>query len=462
MDEPQGSVPPSTEGFTVTGSIPSPPGEFVPAPPVFGPVKAFERVSSVDVLRGAAVLGILVMNIQAFGNVWPSYTNPLAGGGSGPVEIGTWWVAHLFFDMKFMTIFSMLFGAGLALMAERAEARGSNFGGFYYRRLFWLLVIGAVHAYLIWYGDILFWYAVCGVFIYPARRLRPVTLLIVGSILLLVVVPLTLGFGMFVVPEIKTAAAEAIAARDAGQELTEEQTDAIATWEDFHPSEEKIQKEIEAYSSSSWIGQVAFRAPMVVGFQIFGLLLFGWRIVGLMLIGVALMKLGVFAARRSTLFYALCIAIGYGVGLTIVWLGGRAMVEAQWDTLFMKQGGMFPNYFGSLGVSMGHVGVIMLFCKSGALRWLIDRLEAVGRMALTSYLTHSLVCTTLFYGWGFGLFATLSRFELMGVVLSIYIAQLIVSPIWLRRFRFGPGEWLWRSLTYGAAQPMRQTPAGGD
>ena len=454
MDEPQEPPPSSTTGF-----IPAPPS-FVPAPS-FGPVKAFERVSSVDVLRGAAVLGILVMNIQAFGNVWPSYTNPLAAGGTGPLDIGTWWVAHLFFELKFMTIFSMLFGAGLALMAERAEARGSRFGGFYYRRLFWLLVLGAVHAYLIWFGDILFWYAACGAFIYPLRRARPAILLVVGTLLLLVVVPLTLGFGKFVVPKIKTAATEAIAARDAGQELTAEQTEAIATWEQFHPGEEQIQEELDVYRDSSWIRQVAFRAPMVAQIQIFGLVFFGWRIVGQMLIGVGLMKLGVFAARRSTRFYLLCILIGYGVGLTIVWLGARAMVAAQWETLFMKQGGLLPNYFGSLGVSMGHVGVIMLLCKTGALRWLTDRLAAVGRMALTSYLTHSLVCTTLFYGWGFGLFGSLSRFELMGVVLAIFIVQLMVSPLWLRRFRFGPAEWLWRSLTYGAPQPMSAAaPAG--
>jgi uncharacterized protein len=441
------------------GSPPPPAAEPVLPPPAFGPVKAFERLTSVDVLRGAAVLGILVMNIQAFGNVWPSYSNPLVAGMEGPLDMGTWWVAHLFFDMKFMTIFSMLFGAGLALMAERAEAKGSRFGSFYYRRLFWLLAIGAAHAYLIWYGDILFWYAVCGFFIYPMRRLRPATLLVVGSLLLLVVVPLMLGFGKFVVPKIKSAAVEAIAARDAGEELTEEQTEAIATWDEFHPTEEKIQEEVEVYSGSSWLRQVAFRAPMVIGFQIFGLAIFGWRIVGLMVIGVALMKLGVFAARRSTLFYLLCVVIGYGVGLTIVWLGGRQLVAHQWETLFMKQGGMLPNYFVSLGVAMGHVGVVMLLCKSGALPWLTGRLEAVGRMAFTSYLTHSLVCTTLFYGWGFGLFGTLSRFELMGVVLAIFIAQLVVSPLWLLRFRFGPAEWLWRSLTYGKPQPMR---AGAD
>lgn len=454
MDEPQAIVPQPATAFEPAEPIPPP-----PPPRVFEPVKAFERVASVDVLRGAAVLGILVMNIQAFGDVWPSYTNPLVSGGTGPLEMGTWWVAHLLFELKFMTIFSMLFGAGLALMAERAEAKGSRFAGFYYRRLFWLLVIGAVHAYLIWYGDILFWYAVCGMAIYPMRRLRPATLLIVGSLLLLVVVPLVLGFGTFVVPKIKAAAAEAIAARDAGSELTQEQTDAIATWEDFHPSEKKIQEEVAVYQGSSWLRQVAFRAPMVVGFQIFGLVFFGWRIVGLMVIGVALMKLGVFSAARSSRFYALCVVLGYGIGLPIVWLGARAMVEAQWDTLFMKQSGLLPNYFGSLGVAMGHVGVIMLLCKTGTLRWLTSRLEAVGRMAFTSYLTHSIVCTTLFYGWGFGLFQKLSRFELMGVVLAIFIAQLIVSPIWLRHFRFGPAEWLWRSLTYGAPQPMRAAAA---
>jgi uncharacterized protein len=116
---------------------------------------------------------------------------------------------------------------------------------------------------------------------------------------------------------------------------------------------------------------------------------------------------------------------------------------------------MLYNAFGSIIVALGHVGAVMLIVQSGAMEWLMRRLAAVGRMALTNYLTHSLVCTTLFYGYGFGLYGTINRTGLAAIVLAIWTFQLIVSPIWLRYFRFGPAEWLWRSLTYWRIQPMR-------
>lgn len=106
-------------------------------------------------------------------------------------------------------------------------------------------------------------------------------------------------------------------------------------------------------------------------------------------------------------------------------------------------------------VALGHVGLLMLIVQSGALRWLTRRLAAVGRMALSNYLTHSIVCTTLFYGYGFGLYGTINRTGLAAIVLTIWIVQLLISPIWLAHFRFGPAEWVWRSLTYWRLQPMR-------
>ncbi len=117
-------------------------------------------------------------------------------------------------------------------------------------------------------------------------------------------------------------------------------------------------------------------------------------------------------------------------------------------------GGIFYNAFGSLVVALGHVGMLMLVVQSGLIAWLTTRLAAVGRMALSNYLTHSLVCTTLFYGYGFGLFGHINRTGLAGIVLFIWIFQLVVSPIWLKHFRFGPAEWLWRSLTYWRIQPI--------
>ena len=158
------------------------------------PVTAAERFFAVDVLRGFALLGILAMNIVGFG--WPAvaYSDPFRGGGFEGFDRGVWFGNHLVFEGKMMTIFSMLFGAGLVLMDQRAEKRGAKIRGIYYRRVLWLLVIGLVHSYLIWWGDILVLYAECGLILYLFRNLRPWTLIVLGLLTLSIVVPLVLGF----------------------------------------------------------------------------------------------------------------------------------------------------------------------------------------------------------------------------------------------------------------------------
>jgi uncharacterized protein len=423
--------------------------------PAAAPVAPAQRIEAVDILRGFALMGILSMNIYAFALPFPAYSNPLKDGGSGPLDMGTWWFTHLFSEMKFMSIFSMLFGAGLALMLERAEARGGKFGKIYYRRILWLLLFGLLHGYLMWFGDILYWYAVCGVILYPFRRLRPRSLLPIGAILLCVVVPLGLAFGYGVIPMMQAAAVEAQQLADAGEELTEEQQAAIDGWRNFNPDEQTLVDEIEAYRGG-YAGQVVYRAPLVLMFQTVFMLFFGfWRIGGLMLIGMGLLKLGVFSAQRSTRFYVLCCAIGYGVGLPVTFFGARALLAVDFDVMFLNQGGMFPNYFGSIFVAFGHIGLVMLVIRAGLLSWLTRRLAAAGRMALTNYLMQTVICTAIFYGWGLGLFGSLDRFAMMGVVLAVWAFQLTISPPWLERFRFGPAEWLWRSLTYFKRQPMR-------
>ena len=157
------------------------------------PVSAAERFTSVDVLRGFALLGILAMNIVGFAWPGPAYGNPLRGAGFEGTDRAIWFFNHLVFEAKMMTIFSMLFGAGLVLMGERAAARGASLRGVYYRRVLWLLVIGAIHAYLIWDGDVLFLYAECGLVLYLFRNKTPRTLIILGVVLMMLIVPLVLG-----------------------------------------------------------------------------------------------------------------------------------------------------------------------------------------------------------------------------------------------------------------------------
>ena len=198
-------------------------------PVAAGPVAGDERIASLDVLRGVAVLGILVMNIYAFAMPFPAYTNPYVMGGTDPLNLGVWIVTHVLFDQKFMTIFSMLFGAGIVLMAERATARGRAFGGMFFRRQIWLLLIGALHAYLIWFGDILFFYALIGMLAFLFRKHSPRTLIVTACVLLCVP-PLINYASSFYMENLMSDAAEIEARADTGVDLSAEEQATLDEW----------------------------------------------------------------------------------------------------------------------------------------------------------------------------------------------------------------------------------------
>jgi uncharacterized protein len=427
------------------------------------PVSANERVAAVDVLRGFALLGILAMNIVGFS--WPgaAYDNPTRGGGFTGFDRVIWIFNHLFFDMKMMTLFSMLFGAGLVLMNERSDQRGLSLRGVYYRRCLWLLAIGLIHSYLIWWGDILVLYAECGLIIYLFRNWRPRTLIPVGVVCLVVIVPIVLGAAAGF-DFLERTAKKAEAAQTAGTQPTRFQAwiyhdvwipKILPKIDPNAPKKkENFEKSITIHRSG-YVGIVKDRAKDLFKEQTIGFILAGfWLAGGRMLIGMGLMKLDVFSGRRSRRFYIGLAIVGYGIGLTLVAYDTYETIRTNFDFRFQLHGGVFLNFFGSVLVALGHVGALMLIFKAGKLTWLTSRLAAVGRMALTNYLTHSIVCTTLFYGYGFGAFGHINRTGLAGIVLVIWIIQMLISPIWLDRFRFGPAEWLWRSLTYWKLQPM--------
>jgi uncharacterized protein len=426
------------------------------------PVSSTERYFTVDVLRGFALLGILAMNITLFGWPWSAYSNPLRSGGSS-LDKGVWFFNHLIFEDKMMSIFSMLFGAGLVLMDQRAEARGARIRGVYYRRVLVLLAIGLVHSYLIWVGDILVLYAQCGLLLYFFRNLRPPTLIMCGILALLVMVPIFLGLASMG-DSMKAVAKKVEAQKKAGEKPDPRDEKTAETWNKglskyMAPTLEQDEKawdeEMKAYRGN-YRGIVKFRAGLLIILQTFGTFMFGmlFMAIGRMLIGMGLMKLGVFSGERSRGFYIGMVMIGYGIGLPLMVFDALELMRHQFSRDYAMHGGKFYNSYGSIVVALGHVGMLILIVKSGALAWLTRRLAAVGRMALSNYLTHSIVCSTLFYGYGFGLYGHVPRIGLAGIVLTIWIAQLLISPIWLKHFRFGPAEWLWRSLTYGHPQPM--------
>ncbi len=425
------------------------------------PVAASERIASIDVLRGFALLGILVINIMVFALPMMNIFNPLIAGGFKGSDFGFWWVSHVFFLQKFMTIFSMLFGAGIVLMSERAESRGRSPRGSFYRRQLWLLAVGLLHGYLLWTGDILYSYAVCGMVVYPFRRRPARFLVILGLLVIMVGVPMSYGTGIFF-GKLRSEVAEIREVDEGGGEKSPEQERRMQMWEgmrsSFEPTPREVRDEVEIYRDG-YAGIVKHRAPLLVMMQTMHLVFFTlWRIAGLMLLGMGLMKLGIFSARRSRRFYLIGMLAGYGIGLPVVMTGAQRLITQRFDFVYAFKFGQQYNYIGSLFVSFAHICLVMLVCHCGILRWLRNRLAAVGRMALTNYLVHTALFTTVFFGYGLGLFARFSRVHLTWFVLAMWVVQLLYSPLWLRRFRFGPCEWLWRSLTYRKRQPMRVNP----
>jgi len=427
------------------------------APVSPGPVSGAQRIASLDVLRGVAILGILVMNIYAFAMPFAAYSNPMVMGGTDTLNMGTWFFTHIFFDQKFLSIFAVLFGAGIILMTRRAEERGAKSGRIFYRRQFFMILLGLLHGFLIWVGDILFMYALIGMLAYLFRKRSVRTLIIVACLLLPVSGILSLGFGA----QMETMAAEAaeiVALQDAGEEVTDKQEKMLAQWQASRsfmmPSDEELQENV-AIHKGGYAGIVKNRAPLYLAMSVSATLLLGlWRVLALMLLGMVLMKTGVLSAARSASFYRGMMLTCYGIGLPLTAYSAIDLNAHAFDPLYAFAYGWVPNYVGSLVVALGHIGLVMLLISTGFVQGLLQRFAAVGRLALTNYLMHSVILTTVFYGYGLGLYGEIERFWQMGFVLALIALQLVLSPWWLARYRFGPVEWLWRSLTYWQAQPM--------
>jgi uncharacterized protein len=419
------------------------------------PVPGKERIALLDALRGFALLGILPMNIPFFAYYSYAFFNPSMDGGFEGADFLAWLSGHLFFEFKMMTIFSALFGAGIVVFTTRAIQKTGRCAGVFYRRLGWLLLFGLIHAYVIWEGDILVTYAVCGALAFLFRTMRVKPLLILGAAFFVVAPILNFGFALLL--DLMRDAALAV---DAGT-AQEWQEGFAEGWREtersFVPTQEMLDEQRAAFEGG-YFDLLPHRATQAAMFQFFMLPIWGlWRVTGVMLLGMAALKSGVFTGARSARFYLGMMAIGYLIGLPMIGVGATMLLRSGFDIVTWYHPASHFNYFGSLLVAAGHVSLVALVVKAGALQRLIAGLSAVGQMAFTNYIAQSVICALLFYGYGFGLWGEVSRTGLWGIVAAIWIAQLLWSPWWLARFRFGPLEWLWRSLTYWKLQPMRRT-----
>ena len=398
------------------------------------PTRLQGRIRSLDLLRGFALLGILIMNIQSFSMVGAAYFNPTAFGDLTGSNGWVYILSHLLADQKFMTLFTILFGAGIVLMTSRAEARGVSSAGLHYRRTVILLGFGLLHAYLLWAGDVLVSYALCSLVVFPLRKLSPKTLLTLGlgSVLIGSVIFLFIGLSLGYIPP-------------------EDQAEMMDNWK---PSAERVQEEVTVYRSG-WLKQMEKRVDTALGIQTKVFLMWGlWRAGGLMLVGMALFKWGVLTAARSNRFYFGLAAAGLTLGWTLSSYGLVHNFSRNWSLDCQFIGSQY-NYWGSILVGLGYLSLVMLISRSQVGGRLLQSVSAVGRTALSNYLLQTVLCTTLFYGHGFGLFGSVERTAQVAIVLAVWIVQLIASSWWVKRFRYGPTEWVWRSLTYGQFQPIR-------
>lgn len=395
------------------------------------------RIVSMDAVRGLALLGILMMNIVAFAYPRVVYDNPFALGELDALNTWQWLLSEVFFAEKFYALFATLFGTGIAMMAERESdpviAKNSH-----YRRMFWLLMIGLLHAYGLWWGDILVTYAIGGMLVYQCRHWTVRRQLWVGLLLqgILMFMLLLMYWSWDAMPE----------------------ADRLAAQLDISPPISALQQEIAAYQGDWW-QRAIYRVDSTLDFHVGAIIAVEFRMCGLMLMGMALFKSGVLTAQRPARFYALNGVTGILLGTLICSTGAallyrNGVVLPEFMTIYR-----FPNYWGALFMAWGYLCSLIWLVKAGERRWqirIVARLAMVGRMALTNYLLQTVICCGIFYGWGFGLFGELDRVALTGIVVSIWLIQLYWSGWWLSRFQMGPMERIWRNLTQRCWQPVLQ------
>jgi uncharacterized protein len=415
------------------------------------PVAARVRIQSVDVLRGVAVLGILLINIVGLGMPDPAYFDPSGFGGSTGWNLRVFFINSVLFEGTMRGIFSMLFGAGVILFLSRKEEKGGGLelADLWYRRLILLVLFGIIHAYLfVWPGDILFSYGIIGLLLFPFRKSLPRNMILfAGGIMLLGVV---FNQGDLVKSRRQQKHYfEALEMFNRGDSVPYPVLMDYYGWiEKYAVMKPGLEKKANRVKNmqDGYISAVKEMAKDSYFFESE----YHYRhnyldILSMMLLGMAFLKIRIFHAEKSYRFYGFMVLFGYGLGIPV----------NIWETLtYIRQDFSLITYYellrtydlGRVPTMIGHVGLVMIFCKSGLLRPLLNALSGVGRMALTHYLMQTLLANIVFIG--FAQYGKWQRYELYYLVLGIWIFQIVFSLVWLRYFRFGPLEWIWRSLTY--------------
>lgn len=429
-------------------------------PETFKPTSNTQRISSMDTIRGIALLGILLMNITGFG-LYKAYFDATNNGGATGWNLNVWWMNMLFFEGTMRGMFSMLFGAGILLFTSRSieSNQGIAVTDLFFRRLMWMVLFGVIHCYLLlWDGEILYAYGIVGMFAFSFRHLSPKKLILGLALMLAFDTALTVK-EYYSTNELYSTSIAANLKKTKGDSLTIAEKKAISKWEDkvkeSKASPQQLKDEMTARSKGYW-SIVMHKAPENMLAETVFLYRYNfWDTLAMMLFGMAFFKNGILKASKSNRFYLIMALIGYGIGISINYYEAKLITSNNFSIVSISKS--FLTYqFGRIPTTCGHIAMIMLFVKSGILPFLQRAFAAVGQMAFSNYITHSIICNIIFLGYGFSMYGKLQRYELYYIVISIWIFQLIFSPIWLKYFRFGPLEWMWRSLTYWKIQPFKK------
>lgn len=454
----------------VTNPDPTP---MSPAPP------SAARVVALDAARGFALLGIFAVNVQSFAEPSGFYSAIAPWSDESPLSVALFYLVRVFCEGKFYPLFSMLFGMGLVLQMARV---GTGFTRIYARRLGTLIVFGFLHATLMWSGDILFVYAIAGFVLLLASRLSGRALLAVG-VIGLVFVSLLGGACWGAAAHMGESAIESGVTQAMANESADETSAILPDEPDettpihaprgqafatlargvrdgtlaFSPNDSAwISLETQAFREGPWHDAFLFNLVTWLFSLIAGAFGYGWHVLALFFLGAGLMRLGVFgpdgaAWRTRLLIVGLVVGLPGSIAAVAlpVWVGG-------WTGYTV---GTALSFLCGPMLSLLYLCTIWRLAYLAPLRLVVQTIERVGRMALTNYLLHTLLFTAIFHWWGLGLFAELSRPQRLAVVPLVYLVLCITSTLWLSRFTMGPMEWLWRTITYWKAQPLRRSRA---
>jgi uncharacterized protein len=407
------------------------------------PVQPAERIQIVDILRGFALFGILFVNMTIFSQPMQAIVLP-ADPNLPFYDRAALWLIHALGEGKFYALFSLLFGLGLTLQMERIEGRGGRFVPLYARRLLVLLGIGLVHAFLIWMGDILILYALLGFLLILFRKARPRTLLI--WVVILIALPLLFS----------AAATALIAWASNFPEATSQIEQSFAQTEAAFVSD--LQRAAQVYTHGDFAAITAQRVSDYFGIGMTGFAVMGFNVMAMFLLGVYFGKRGFFKnlPENQGLFRKLLLW-GLLIGLTGNLLYATLIIPIsriyQTWTLFLATTG---QTVGAPLLMLAYVSALCLLALSPGWGKRLRVLAPVGQMALTNYLMQSIICTLIFYGYGLGLFGKVGHAAGIALAIAIYLLQIPFSHWWMKRFYYGPAEWLWRSLTYLKPQPFRR------